>query len=100
MAAAYEVAQLNGRALHPAELIWLATEGSAKALRLEQKIGTLKPGTEADLVVLDLSSSPAIAQRAQRANSIWEAVFPTIMMGDDRAIQDVRVMGKSVSGKT
>lgn len=100
MAAAYEVAQLNGRALHPAELIWLATEGSAKALRLEQKIGTLKPGTEADLVVLDLSSSPAIAQRARRANSIWEAVFPTIMMGDDRAIQDVRVMGKSVSGKT
>ena len=96
MAAAYEIAQLRGRALHPAELLWLATTGSARALRLETKIGSLAPGFEADLVVLDLASTPAIAQRATRAQSIWEAVFPTIMMGDDRAIQDVRVAGKSV----
>ncbi|SMX23512.1 guanine deaminase [Boseongicola aestuarii] len=96
MAAAYEIAQLRGRALHPAELLWLATSGSARALRLETKIGTLAPGFEADLVILDLASTPAIAQRATRAQSIWEAVFPTIMMGDDRAIQDVRISGKPV----
>ena len=100
MAAAYEVAQLNGRALHPAELIWLATTGSAKALRLDHKIGTLESGTDADIVVLDLASSPAIAQRADHAETIWEAVFPTIMMGDDRAIKDVRVMGQSIAIKT
>ena len=100
MAAAYEVAQLNGRALHPAELIWLATTGSAKALRLDHKIGTLEPGTDADIVVLDLTSSPAVAQRADRAETIWEAVFPTIMMGDDRAIKDVRVMGQSIAMRT
>ncbi len=98
MAAAYEVAQLRGRALHPAELMWLATAGSAKALRLQDKIGTLAPGFEADLVVLDLASTPAIAQRAQRAKTIWEAVFPTIMMGDDRAIRDVRICGRSIAG--
>ena len=34
MAAAYEIAQLRGHALHPAELLWLATAGSADALRL------------------------------------------------------------------
>jgi len=97
MAAAYEVAQLKGRALHPAELLWLATTGSAKALRLDTKIGSLKAGFEADLVILDLASTPAIAQRAARANTLWEAVFPTIMMGDDRAIQDVRIQGKSIN---
>ncbi len=94
MAAAYEVAQLRGVALHPRELLWLATAGSAHALRLDDRIGTVAPGFDADLVVLDLTSTPAIAQRAARAEDIWEAVFPTIMMGDDRAIRDVRVAGR------
>ncbi len=97
MAAAYEVAQLRGRALHPAELLWLATEGSAKALRIEDRVGALRPGLAADLIVLDLVSTPAIAQRAAQADSIWEAVFPTIMMGDDRAIKAVRIMGEPIS---
>ena len=96
MAAAYEVAQLRGRALHPAELLWLATEGSARALRLEDRIGTLAPGSEADLTILDLASTPAIAQRAARAEDIWEAVFPTIMMGDDRAVRAVWVNGAPI----
>ena len=93
MAAAYEIGQLRGRALHPAELIWLATEGSARALRIDSHVGRLAPGMEADLVVLDLASTPAIAQRAARADTIWEALFPTIMMGDDRAIAATYVAG-------
>jgi guanine deaminase len=93
MAAAYEVAQLRGRALHPAELLWLASEGSARALRIDHQVGRLAPGHEADLVVLDLASTPAIAQAAVRARDIWEAVFPTIMMGDDRAVAAVYVAG-------
>ncbi len=97
MAAAYEVGQLRGRALHPSELLWLATEGSARALRMEARIGTLAPGSEADLVILDLASTPAIAQAATRARDIWEAVFPTIMMGDDRAVREVWVNGAPVA---
>ncbi|WP_127560732.1 guanine deaminase [Nioella ostreopsis] len=96
MAAAYEIGQLRGRALHPAELIWLATEGSARALRIDDKVGRVAVGMEADLVVLDLASTPAIAQRSARAETIWEALFPTIMMGDDRAIAEVRVAGRKV----
>ena len=95
MAAAYEVAQLRGQALHPSTLLWLATAGSAKAMRLDDKIGTLAIGKEADLVVLDLASTDAIRQRSERANDIWESVFPTIMMGDDRAIHDVIIAGQS-----
>ncbi len=96
MAAAYEIGQLNGTALHPAQLLWLATQGSAQSLRLENKIGNLAAGMDADLVVLDLASTPVIAQRSERADSFWEAVFPTIMMGDDRAIHDVWIAGRRV----
>ena len=96
MAAAYEIAQLRGTALHPAQLLWLATAGSARALRMDDRIGNAAPGMEADLVVLDLASTPAIAQRAHRAGDIWEALFPTIMMGDDRAIAATYVAGRRV----
>ena len=96
MAAAYEIAQLRGRALHPAELIWLATAGSARALGLADRIGTLTPGTEADFIALDLGATPAIAQRSARADDIWESLFPTIMMGDDRAIAATYVAGRRV----
>ena len=91
MAAAYEVAQLRGQALHPAQLWWLATEGSARALHAEDQIGNIAPGMEADLVVVDLACTPAIAQATPRAEDLWQALFPTIMMGDDRAIRAVWV---------
>ena len=99
MAAAYEIAQLRGQALHPAALIWLATTGSARALRIDDYVGSLQVGYEADLVVLDLASTPAIAQASARAESIWDAIFPTIMMGDDRAVKATWVSGTKVTPK-
>ena len=97
MAAAYEVAQLRHRALHPAELWWLATQGAARSLRADDRIGNLAAGMEADIAVIDLASTRAIAQRAARAGDIWEAIFPTIMMGDDRAIRAVWAGGREVA---
>lgn len=94
MAAAYEIGQLRGTALHPAQLMWLATEGSARALHMGGEIGSLSVGAMADITVLDLVSTPAIAQRSARADNLWEALFPTIMMGDDRAIAQVYVAGQ------
>lgn len=96
MAAAYEIGQLSGTALHPAQLLWLATAGSAEALHMGHLIGNIAPGMEADLVALDLASTPAIAQRSTRADDIWEALFPTIMMGDDRAIKQVWIAGRAL----
>ena len=98
MAAAYEVAQLRGQSLHPAQLWWLATQGSARALRADHLIGNIAPGLEADLVVIDLASTPAIAQAMARADDLWQAVFPTIMMGDDRAVRAVYIAGQRVTG--
>ncbi|WP_050927600.1 guanine deaminase [Aestuariivita boseongensis] len=96
MASAYEVGQLNGTVLHPSQLLWLATAGSAQALKLGGRIGNLAPGMEADVIAIDLASTPAIAQRSARADDLWEAVFPTIMMGDDRAIAQVWIAGQPV----
>ena len=96
MAAAYEVAQLRGAALHPAQLWWLATVGSARALHADTKIGNIAAGLEADLVVIDLASTPAIEQATRRAGDIWAAIFPTIIMGDDRAVRAVWLGGKPV----
>ena len=99
MAATYEIGQLRGTALHPAQLMWLATEGSAQALHMSGQIGHLGVGAAADITVLDLASTPAIAQRSARADDIWDALFPTIMMGDDRAIADVWIAGVRQGGQ-
>jgi guanine deaminase len=97
MAATYEIAQIRGQAVHPSQLLWLATQGSARALHLDGVVGDLRAGAEADLVVLDLASTSAIAQRAGRAGDLWESVFPTIMMGDDRAVRATWVAGRLVA---
>ncbi|MCP3962667.1 MAG: amidohydrolase family protein [bacterium] len=46
----------NGVALHPAELLHLATVAGARALDLEDRIGNFDPGREADMVVIDPSA--------------------------------------------
>ncbi len=98
MGAAYEIGQLKRNPVHPAQLLWLATEGSAKVLHAEGEIGRLAPGAMADMIVLDLASTPGIAQRSALASDIWEALFPTIMMGDDRAIAKTYVAGQQMKG--
>lgn len=94
MAAAYEIGQLRGTPLHAAELIWLATAGSARTLHLSGNIGDISKGYEADLTVLNLASTPTIAQRTAATKDHWESLFTTIMMGDDRAIADVWIAGE------
>ena len=98
MAAAYEIAQLRGEAVHAAQLLWLATAGSAAVLHRSDEIGSLAPGLAADICVLDLGATPAIAQRRREAEQVWDAVFPTLMMGDDRAVAEVWVQGRRVRG--
>ena len=97
MAAAYEISQLAGNALHPAQLLWLATAGGAEVLGMKQKIGSLSPGFEADIVVIDLGSTELISYRASRAETIWDEIFATITMGDERAIASVWSGGKKVA---
>ena len=96
MSSAYEMAQLSGNSIHPAQLLWLATLGSSIALNLEHRIGNLEIGKEADLIVLDLCSTEIIKNRYLRADNFWEEVFPTLMMGDERAIKETWIAGNII----
>ena len=98
MRSAYEIGQLRGDALHPAQLWWLATAGSAAAMRVGDRIGGLAEGMEADLVILDPDATPVLAQRTQRAEDIWDVLFALIILGDDRAIHQTWVNGREVKG--
>ena len=96
MGAAYQVAKLSGWSMPPAHAFWLATQGGARALGLDSRIGNLATGQEADLVVLDLASTPAIAQRVERVRGIEEALFVQMTMGDDRAIRQTWIGGRKL----
>lgn len=90
----YKVLQLQGQSLHPLQAFHWATRGNACVLGLEDKIGTLDAGTEADIVVLNSSSTDAMALRMERSSTLSEELFILQMMGDDRAIEQVYVGGR------
>src|SRR5436305_6815367 len=94
MGAAYEIAQLNGRSLTAVETFYLATLGGARALSLENKVGSVAPGHEADLIVLDPQATPLLALRIERAESIGDQLFALMTLGDDRAVAATYVAGK------
>ena len=96
MSETYKISQLSQFSIHPAQLLWLATMGSSTALNLQKEIGNIEKNYFADLNVIDLSSTQEIDQRKSRANNIWEAIFPTLIMGDDRAIISTWVNGNEI----
>jgi len=93
---AYEIAQLSGYSLHPAKAWYLASAGSAAAMGLGDRIGNLAPGREADIVVIDLASTPMIARRMAGADSLWDALFVQMILADDRAIRATYAAGRLV----
>jgi guanine deaminase len=94
MGDAYNVAQLNRHTLTAPQAYYLATLGAARALQLDDRIGSLEPGHEADVVVLDAGATPALRLRTQRTESIEELLFTLMIMGDDRAVRATYVAGR------
>src|SRR4051794_15330827 len=94
MGAAYEIAQLNGDALSAVEAFYLATLGGARALTLDDNIGSIAPGRNADLVVLDPNATPLLSLRHARSESVEDTLFAMMMLGDDRAVRATYLAGK------
>lgn len=86
--------RLPGATLTAPQAFYLATRGAARALYLENEIGSVAPGLEADLVVIDLESTPLIATRMARCDSLEEALFVQMTLADERAIADTWVAGR------
>ena len=94
MKAAYEIAQFGGYSLTPEEAFWLSTGGGAAALSLGDRIGRIEPGFEADLVVLDLTSTALIRQRVEKADSLRDVLFTQMILADDRAVRATYAAGE------
>jgi guanine deaminase len=97
LADAVRVQQLLGVSLDPLQAFYLATLGGARALQLETKIGSLQSGREADFLLLDLEATPELAERTARADSLAELLSLIILLGDDRLIAEVNILGQPLS---
>ena len=89
----YKVAQLNGNPLSAGHAFYLATRGGARSLYLEDKIGSIGTGMEADIIVLDLKSTPVIEHRMRYCKDLNEALFIQMTLGDDRAVLATYIAG-------
>lgn len=99
---AYKVAQLRRQKLSPFKALFLATLGGARALALEDKLGSFDLGKEADFIVLNPQATPLLALRnpqptAQTLEALAELVFSLVIMGDDRTVEATYIMGKRAS---
>jgi guanine deaminase len=90
---AFKVCQMKRHPMDAAKLLYLATLGGARALRLDDKVGNLAPGKEADFVVLDDKALPLLARRNTFARSLPERLFAFAILGDDRAVARTYVAG-------
>jgi guanine deaminase len=95
-AEAYKVLQLRGQNLTALQALYLMTLGNARALGLEERIGTLEVGSEADIVVLDSRATPAMAHRMETARDLAEELFVLVTLGDDRAVRATYVAGEAL----
>jgi guanine deaminase len=94
-AEAYKVLQLRRQNLPALDAFYLMTLGNARALSLEERIGALEPGREADLVVLDARATPAMAHRMDTVEGdLAEELFVLMTMGDDRAVRATYIAGE------
>ena len=91
---AYKIQQFLGERLNPLESYWLMTRGNAEAVKLADQIGSLDPGTDADLVVLNARATPAMALKMEVVSSLAEELFLMQTLGDDRVIAETYVAGK------
>lgn len=73
-------------ALPAAEVLRMATLNGAKALRLEQEIGSLEPGKQVDIVAVDLGDA--------RAQPLYHPLAQIVYAGHRDQISDVWVAGR------
>jgi len=99
MRAAHDVARLRGQEVGALELWHWATRGAAQALGWDGRVGTLEPGAEADLIVLDPQATPLLARRTRGlrgADAVEPLLFALLMLADDRAVRQTWIGGRRV----
>ena len=91
----YKVLQLNGQSWPALQAFYRMTLGNARSLSLDDRIGSVEPGKEADLIALDPHATPALEHRMETAGDDLEVeLFALLMLGDDRAVRQTYVAGE------
>ena len=91
----YKVLQLNGQSWPALEAFYRMTLGNARALNLDDRIGSIEPGKDADLIALDPRATPALAHRMETVQGNLEVeLFAFLTLGDDRAVRQTYVAGE------
>jgi guanine deaminase len=91
----YKVLQLNRQSWPAVEAFYRMTLGNARALSLDDRIGSIEAGKEADLIALDPRATPALAHRMEMAGGDLEVeLFALLTLGDDRAVVQTYVAGE------
>jgi guanine deaminase len=90
----YKVLQLRGQRLNPLRSFYMMTLGNARAMSLDHRIGSLTPGMEADIVVLDARATPQMALRMEAVDSLANELFLLQTCGDDRAVVETYIKGR------
>ena len=86
----------NLRQLRPSEAFHLATQGGARAFGKANVIGTLDPGKEADLIVVDLSALTPYRKMPLKDLSTEDVVALCIYRGGPHANVETYVRGRCV----
>lgn len=92
----YKVLQMQRQQKHPFEAFHWITRGNAVALGLEERIGTLDEGSDADIVVLNARATAEMRLRAETVESLAEELFLLMVLGDDRAVEQTYVAGEAM----
>jgi guanine deaminase len=97
---AYKVLQMGGQSWPAPQAFYQMTLGNARALGLDDRVGAIREGLEADIVVLDSRATPAMAHRmASVAGDLAEELFVLMIMGDDRAVAETYVAGRRAKSR-
>ena len=96
-AEAYKILQLRKQSWPALSASHMMTRGNATALGLADKIGSIAPKMEADIIVLDARATPAMVHRMESARgSLAEELFVLLTMGDVRCIAATYIAGKRI----
>lgn len=95
---AYKVARMGGVSFSARDAFYLATLGGAKALGLDQRIGSFETGREADFVVLDPCATPLMERRMRHVKNLDEKLFVMMMLGDERTVRETYILGERWNG--
>lgn len=97
---AYKVARLRGRGLTAWEALYLTTLGAARALDIDDRVGSFQVGREADFTVLDPAATPLTSFRSARVDSLEEQLSVLMTLGDDRHVRATWIAGQLAHDNT